>query len=399
MRAGPLSPVVSRPALSLAGAALAAVSLVALAGGAPSRAVADEPPPAAGPAAPDADWSVAVVRGDQVNLRVGPRQDDMAVMTLEQGAVLVVVERAGEWLGVRFPAGFGAAVAAEFTEKVDAEHVRVTGSDVNLRRSPGLEQPVFRDRLQKGTVLAVLAKDGDWLIVEAPEEVRAYIHSRYVEEKGTVAANADRIEAGRRKRAARETLRAETAKKSAAAATDDEAALREATGAATKALADARAAGGYDRAPIAAIEDRLEAAIDLKKGADERTKALARVLLEDLRREAELRLAFSDELLAKRRTGQAPPTAPKPPAEKIDAVELTGVIRWEAAPGWPGGGAFVLWEKGTPVRALQWATGDLKSFATQQGGPEVTVRLRGKQPGTRLIGMPVVEVASVERVP
>jgi SH3-like domain-containing protein len=385
-------------------------------------AASDEPTPAT---SPDADWTVGIVKGDQVNLRIGPRQDDVAVLTLEQGAVVIVVERAGEWLGVRLPAGFAGSIAAELTEPVDAEHVRVTGSNVNLRRGSGLDQPPFRDRLVKGVVLPVLAKEGEWLLVEAPEEIRAYVHSRYVEEKGTVAANAERIASGRHRREAREALRIESAKKTAASidpanpskpatpaaagsagdAGDDDKSLRDEMGAATKGLVALRAAGGYDVAPVAAIEDRLEAAAARWKGASDRTKALAKVLLEDLRREEAIRVAFADEILAKKRTGQPAPTAAKPPAESMDAVELTGVIRWEAAPGWDGGGVFVLWEIGgiagsrQPVRALHWATGDLKTVATEKDAADVKVKVRGKQTGGRLLGLPTVEVATVERVP
>src|SRR5206468_3243004 len=116
---------------------------------------------------------------------------------------------------------------------------------------------------EKGAVLAVLARDGDWLLVEAPEAARAYVHARYVDEKGTVAENAERLAAARKRREAREALRAQTAKSTSPEA--DEKALRDELGAAGTALAGARAAGGYDVAPVAAIEDRLQAALDLRR--------------------------------------------------------------------------------------------------------------------------------------
>src|SRR5437016_6296638 len=97
-RAGSGRPVaLARRAGSVALAVLAfAVAVLA------RTARADEPPPTA----PDAEWTVGVVKGENVNLRVGPRQDDVPVMQFEQGTVVVVVEHPGEWLGVRVPAGF-----------------------------------------------------------------------------------------------------------------------------------------------------------------------------------------------------------------------------------------------------------------------------------------------------
>lgn len=374
---------------------LALAALLALAAPVAGRpAFADEPPSVA---PLDESFSVGVVTGDGVNLRVGPRQDDVAVQQLAQGAVVVIVERAGEWLGVRVPEGFSGAVAAELTEPVDSEHVRVTGTDVNLRRGAGLEQPPFRDRLQRGDVLPVLAREGTWLIVEAPESVRAYVHSRYVEEKGPVSGNAERIAEGRKRREAREALRKELSTSSAAEA--DDGALRAEIGAVGKALADARAAGGYDVAPVGALEDRLEAAVATAKHPSERTKKLADALLADLRRECEIRVAFADEILAKKRAGQTPPERAKDPAEQVPAVDLKGTVRWEAAPGWDGGGAFVLYDGDKPSVALRWSGGDLGKLATGKDAPPTAVRVRGKQTGARMLGLPVVEVSQADRVP
>jgi SH3-like domain-containing protein len=353
------------------------------------------PPPAPVPAPAEpapVEPVVVLVSGDQVNLRAGPRQDDAAVMQMSRGTVLIVVERAGEWLGVRMPAGFSGAVAASLTAPVDDDHVRIEADDVNLRRGPGTTHPAFRDRLARGTVLPVLARDGDWLWVEAPEEVRAYVHSAYVKEAGPLAENLAKVEQARSERAAREELRHKSARE--ALTTADDAALRAEIGAVAKALSDLRAGGGYDVTPVASLEDRLHAVVESKPGASERTKSLARVLLEDLQREQEIRVAFADDILAKKRMGQAPPAAPAAPAPRLDSVEAVGIVRWEPAPGWEGGGAFVLWVDGKPADALRWASGDLKAHATEK-----PVRVRGRAAGGRLLGLPAIDVTSVEAVP
>ena len=77
----------------------------------------------------------------------------------------------------------------------------------------------------------------------------------------------------------------------------------------------------------------------------------------------------------------------------MDAFEGTGILRWEPAPGWEGGGAFVLWAGDKPVNALRFAGGDLRPF--DDGKP---VKVKGKALGGRLLGLATVEVDSIERL-
>lgn len=350
-----------------------------------------------GPAGADAEPVVAVTTGDLVNLRVGPRVDDHPILQLEEGTVVLIVERPGEWLGVRLPAGFQAAISAAYTEPVDAEHVRVTADGVNLRvRPPEGDRAfaVFRDHVDRGTVLPVIVREGDWIWVEAPEEIRAYLNGKYVKEIGPLSSHPAKVDEARSVRAARERMRLQAVKRGSA--TEADGALREVIGAVGRGLLELRSAGGYDNAPVAALADRLEGAIGANPDAAERTKGLAKVLAEDLEREMQLRTAFADELLAKKRVGSTPPTAPSPPAPRQDGIEGTGFVRWESAPGWEGGGIFVLRSdlgpSGQVLYALRWAAGDLKGF---EG---VAVRVRGKTAGGRILGAVTFDVSAIERL-
>jgi hypothetical protein len=334
---------------------------------------------------------VAVVAGDDVNLRVGPRVDDREVARLARDTVLVVVERAGEWLGVRVPSGFPAAVAAALVDFVGDDDVKVLGERVNLRVRPpkgDLAYPAFRDRPAKGAVLPVISREGEWVWVEAPEEVRAYVHSKFVRELGPLAAERDRVAAAREARAARRDAYAKARREAKAAA--DEAAVRDETAAVGLALVRLRSAGGSDKAPVVALSDRLESALDAHPRAEDRTKALAKAVLEDLEREIELRVAHHDDVVARLRTGSPPPAAPPAPAPKQDGVVVEGVVRWEAAPGWEGGGAYVLWAADRPTHALRWSGGDLRAHDDGRAR-----RVTGKTLGGRLLGLPTLEVSSV----
>jgi hypothetical protein len=346
----------------------------------------------------EAEPTVGWVKGDKVNLRVGPRVDDCAVTQLEQGTTVVIVERSGEWLGVRVPAGFSAAVATRLTEPVDSDHVRIAATDVNLRvRPPQGERayPAFRDKPALGAVLPVVDREGDWTWVEAPEEVRGYLHAQFVAEAGPLSANAARVEAGRDARKKREEVRASLRKR--AQEDGDEAALRGEVGAVSGELLKARAAGGYDTAPIALLADRLASSVEAHPAAAPRTRALAKSVAEDLEREMQIRVAFADDILARKRAGRPPPDLSAPPAPSNAAVDVTGFVRWEPTPSGAGGGAFVLWSGSQPTdrptHVIRWSSGDLAAFDGR------SVRVKGKAMGGRLIGLPTVEVDSVVPLP
>lgn len=372
--------------------AVLVLSVASVVAGTRAAARADEP--AAGVPRP-AEPIVGLLTTDGVNLRVGPRTDDSPILQLEQGAVVLIVEKAGEWLGVQVPAGFQAAISGALTEPVDAEHVRVTGHDVNLRVRPpqgDTAYAAFRDRMPRGQVLPVIVREGDWVWVEAPEVVRAYVHARYVKELGPLSANEARVVGARKAREVRERMRAETTSK-AAEAKDDEA-LRAEVGAVGTALLKLRAAGGYDNTPIGALADRVASAGETHPAASARTKTLVRILTEDLEREMSIRTAYADQILAFKRVGKEPPPFAPPPAPRNDAVEATGVVRWERLPGWDGGGVFVLDRDKEEPYAIRWNAGDLKPF--DDGKP---ARVKGKTLGGRLLGFVVLEVESIVRVP
>jgi uncharacterized protein YgiM (DUF1202 family) len=372
-----------------AGAAIAAAT----------PAAADEPaPPAppkeAVPAAPaPADATVGVVTGDAVNLRVGPRLDDAPVTQLAQGTVVVVVETAGEWLGVRVPAGFQAAIAAALVETVDEHHVRVARPGVNLRlRPPTAERayPAFRDKAEQGAVLPVIVREGEWVWVEAPEEVRAYVHGDYVRTLGRLADRGAEVDKARAIRASRETARRESRRKETQGRDDE--ALRAETRAVALGLARVRAAGGYDRLPVVELADRLSSASEAHPNADARVRTLAKALQDDLEREIELRVAWSDEALARARTGRPPPDAPAPPAPRAEPVSVRAWLRAEKTKDGPAP-LFVLWDGDVrPRYALRWPGGRLEDL----DGLEVDVR--GRTTGEVHHGLPVLEAEGVSRV-
>ncbi len=345
-----------------------------------------------------ASHAVATVRGRRVNVRVGPRIDNAPVMQLDSGATLVVVERVPEWVGVRIPSGFPAVISAKYVEDVDAASVRVTGSRVNLRVYPpqvGKPEPgVFRDRVVGGDVLPVLRKEGAWVWILAPEHVRAYIHADYVEELGSIEEHDALLAKAREGRARQLELMAKARTKEVEAV--DSAALANVMGAVQDKLYRLRLKGGWDRAPIVRLADTLDEAVRDARKANARVLRLAGALRDDLEAEIEVRVARKDAEVARLRGLMTDPEEPL--EKKVAAVTCKGVVRWESAPKWKGGGFYVLWVGNQPKYVLRLTTGGPLPYPDLKGNAVEEVRtIEGKMPGERTFGLPVVEVLKIKR--
>ncbi len=342
--------------------------------------------------------TVAVVKGRRVNLRVGPRVDVRPVDRLDEGTVLLIVERVPGWFGVRVLEGFPAAVAAKYVEFVGHDAVRIDATNLNVRLhppEPGRPLPgAFRDRLPRGAVVPLLERVGDWVRIWAPESIRAYVSEEYVEELGPLSEHLAVVEKARDLRLAQLQLLAEARK--AAAARKSGATLREAFGSAQQTLYKLRMRRGIDRTPVVEAINALEQVVAASRDAPLPVRKLAHAVLTDLEAELEMRMARKDAEVARLR-GLDPP-AEKPAAPKIARVEVRGEIRWEAAPRWRNGGAWVLWIGEDPRYVLHVTTGlphplpDLQANAGK--GPRTVT---GKQSGERVFGLPVVEVRKIAR--
>jgi uncharacterized protein YgiM (DUF1202 family) len=343
--------------------------------------------------------TVAVVQGDRVNLRVGPRIDERAVAQLEDGTVLLVMERLGDWVGVRVPEGFPAAISREFTEAVGADQVRVVTGDVNLRLQPpeeGKPLPgVFRDRPERGALLTLISSEKEWQWVVAPEEVRAYLSARYVKVLGRLSEHQDLVTAARAKREteAKRLAEARNAQLSEAAGIE----LKKAAGEIQGSLYRMRVEGNKDKAPVVELCDRLDRALEQYAIAPSRVLALAHALRDDLESEISLAVARQDAEMAKLRglPGKAVPM----PAPRVEKVLLVGVIHYEETPGWKDKGVHFLMMEDEPRFVLRLTTGGPVPFpdfaANADGKPRA---IEGTQSGDRLFGLPVIEVRAIHGV-
>jgi hypothetical protein len=381
---------------------LCSVAAAVLALALPVRA--DEgPAPAEGapvPApAPDVGMNVpvvGVVEGAGVNVRIGPRQDGRPVAQLSDGAVVVIVERLGDWLGVRVPQGVPAAISLQHAEPEGADALRVTGSNVNLRLHPpeeGKPQPAaFRDRPARGAVLTLIERVDGWAWVVAPEDVRVFVHTRFVRELGPVPDHEGGLAVARAKRD-QEAQRLAAARRGQMSEQAGKALMTEVAGV-QDALHRLRIENNRDKAPVVVLAARLDGALEAATLAPPRLVTIARALREDLEREIAITVARYDAETAKYK-GLPPKTVPTP-APKKSEVEVVGTIRYEETPTWREKGVYLLWIDDAPAYALRLTVGcelpvpDLRE--SSDGKPR---RVRGVQPGERLFGFPVVDVLSV----
>ncbi len=357
-------------------------------------------PPSKGPVGPAPAPTVAVVTGSRVNLRVGPRVGGRPVARMDEGTVLLIVERVPGWFGVRVPRGFEVALAAKYVEPVGEDAVRVKATKLNVRLDPpkpdGALAEAFRDHPAKDAVLPLVSKADGWIRVWAPETIRAYVSAPYVKELGPLSEHMDLVRAARARRSAHvkalAQARLEAARRRAGTA------LREALGTSQQALYKLRIQRGFDRTPVVRVINALEAALREAPEAPVAVRKLAVAIRQDLEAELEIRMARKDAEVARLR-GLEPP-AERALEPKIENLEVRGEIRWEAAPRWRNGGAWVLWVGTTPRYVLQLTTGLPRPLPDLKGNAGRGTRvIRGRQSGGRVFGLPVIEVRAIAEPP
>lgn len=353
--------------------------------------------PADAPADP-VEATVAVIRGTRVNLRVGPRRDVLPVRTLDDGTVLLIVERVPGWVGVRVPAGFPVSLSEKYVELVGVDAVRVNARNLNVRVAapePGRAMPgAFRDHPAFGAVLPLLERSQGWVRVLAPEGIRAYVSDRFIRELGPLSQHREIVDAARARR--RAYVRKLAEERQEAAAQKSGLRLREALGAAQQALYRLRLEGGYDQTPVVLQINALEQAMEAGRAAPVGARKLARAIRADMEAELEVRVARKDAEVARLR-GLEPELRPVRQDKDVPLV-VQGHVRWEAAPKWRNGGAYVLWRGDVPLHVLRLTTGLPRPLPDLKGSTGWGLcTIQGTRPGDRVFGLPVVEVRGIKR--
>ena len=124
--------------------------------------------------------SHGLITGDSVYVRSGSAKAYRAMGKLTKGEFVDVITASndGKWVRIVAPEQVDAWIFAKFVD-VAGEKGVVTGSKVRVRARPDLKGELV-NRLDKGTVLKVKGREGDWLKIAPPKGTVAWIHAQYI---------------------------------------------------------------------------------------------------------------------------------------------------------------------------------------------------------------------------
>ena len=117
---------------------------------------------------------VSVIK-DGVNVRTGPGKNNPVYMELFNGYPLKVVERKGEWLKIQDFENDTGWIFSSLVEKKNTVIVSAK-SKANMRSGPGTSNPVVAN-LERGVVLDVLERKGNWVKVRHSSGTQGFIYA------------------------------------------------------------------------------------------------------------------------------------------------------------------------------------------------------------------------------
>jgi uncharacterized protein YgiM (DUF1202 family) len=117
-----------------------------------------------------------------VNVRAGANTNFEVVDKLNAGAEVVILGKAYEWFKIQLPQDAAAYVRADYIKEVGGSIGEMTGNKVNVRAKPGSEASTL-GQLQKGDLIKLIEKSGEWWKIEPPPSTYAWIHSDFIKVK------------------------------------------------------------------------------------------------------------------------------------------------------------------------------------------------------------------------
>ncbi|MDQ0418759.1 SH3-like domain-containing protein [Croceifilum oryzae] len=135
------------------------------------------------------------IKGNQVNVRTGPSTGAFVVTQLNNGTMVDVIGKAGDWYQVRVSGGKTGFIRKDFVTSVSGStgsthtspttssnaFTKATGSIVtienlvNVRSNPSTTAQI-RQRISKGTKLTLIGVSSEWYQVKLKDGSTAYIH-------------------------------------------------------------------------------------------------------------------------------------------------------------------------------------------------------------------------------
>jgi len=159
--------------------------------------------------------SWGVVTGDDVNVRSGAAKAfrEMGQLGKDDVVEILAISNDGKWTRIVAPGSGSVWISAEFVD-VKGEKGTLTGDNVRVRVRPELKSEVV-NQLNRGAVVNVKGREGEWIKVAPPAGTVAWIHAEYVKrltDAELAAFETRKAEEARRERERREREAARLAK-------------------------------------------------------------------------------------------------------------------------------------------------------------------------------------------
>lgn len=128
------------------------------------------------------------ITGHDVNVRAGAHLNYEITAKLDKGDLVLITGEHGEWLRIAPPPGVLVWVAAEYV----ASDGLVERDRVNVRSGPALKYNIVCQlRRDDHVVIKETSEKRDWYGIVPPEGAAAYVHAKFVADKGPAGLYAE----------------------------------------------------------------------------------------------------------------------------------------------------------------------------------------------------------------
>lgn len=142
-------------------------------------------------AAADEEPFAGEVTASALNLRAGPGEAYQPVVTVKQGAKVIVLGQYANdpgWSLIEIPSGYTAWVSAELVKKSGSQG-EVQASRVLVRPRPSTRYHQLSGRLEKGETVTIVEEkktesEGVWYRIRVPRRIPLYAGARYIKKIG-----------------------------------------------------------------------------------------------------------------------------------------------------------------------------------------------------------------------
>lgn len=128
----------------------------------------------------------ASIVGTNINIRKGPGTDQPVVGTAQQGDIVEVIKKINNEWSSIRTAAGEGYIASQFLQSL-TKKATITGTNINIRKGPSTDQPAIAAAQLNDVVEVLRNVDGEWAAIRTSNGTEGYMASRFFAVEGTVA--------------------------------------------------------------------------------------------------------------------------------------------------------------------------------------------------------------------